>query len=507
MADSFRTPITSRRTFIRVMGAAGLSLALAQAGLPQAAKAATATHPMPDSAGIPNGPSTWGWDAPDLLDFDPSTSPWARYLRCTIPRASRIDAFAPTQAHPDLDPATQLSMLDLDYAGTVYQGRAQPIGRQDYVYTERYWPYIDIWGSWHGQMLRSMTDQDIIDKVNVTAGVIDIPDPSYVEAAHKSGARIIGGWFWPRNADFSTFLVQRADGSFPVADKIVEIKKYFGYDGIFINQEATVTKDQITSLFAMFDYIKSIDDDFYIQYYDADLRGSGVLDYQNQLDESNVVALGAPGKQSVDSIFINYAWPTVDPGLVNSRATATKHGFDPLQVAFAGVEMQKGGFNPLEDFGQIAGPGKTAATSIALFVPDQYWGDAATNGLVFTPQDRTTYRDLQRYMWSGPKGNPALSGRTQKNPSPGRSNTLFYQGFDGWRTGSRNARRTARSPSPPHSTSGSEADSHSKEAGSGRVPGTTRASRTCPSPGSTGQRAEISPSTSMRRTPGRADTA
>ncbi|GAB3934357.1 hypothetical protein GCM10029976_043200 [Kribbella albertanoniae] len=409
----------SRRTFITVAGA-GLAAALGHAGPAQAAAA-----PKPGSGGIPPGPSTYGWNAPDLLDFDPATHPWARHLRCLIPRAQRIAPFAPTQAHPDLDPAVQLSMLSHDDAGSIYEGRNQPIGLEEHVYTHRFWPYIDIWGTWHGQVLPSVPDEVVKDPSAPGRyyGVVDLPNPGWTEAAHKNGARAIGGWFWPRTqANFDAFLEQRPDGSFPVADKLIELRRYFGFDGLFINQEATITAAQADKLRKLFLYVKKTDPDFYLQYYDAVLP-DGTLDYQNELNAQNVGWLSG----GVDSIFLNYDWPRVDPALTGSATTATAAGFEPHKVVFAGAEHQMGGFNPREMFTDLTPP----PTSWALFVENQIWATAAGQGLTATPAGRATYRDLEQRFWSGPTGNPTTSGRLEERTPPYRTDVLNYKRWDG----------------------------------------------------------------------------
>ncbi|WP_350278354.1 hypothetical protein [Kribbella sp. HUAS MG21] len=422
----------SRRTVLTV-GGAGLAAALAGVAPARAAGAADAAVPKPGSGGIPPGPSTYGWNPADLLEFDPRTHPWARHLRCLVPLAPRIEPFAPTQAHPDLDPEVRLSTLSLDDAGTIYEGRNQPAGLEGHTYTQRFWPYIDIWGTWHGQVLPSVPSDVVADPSapGRNYGVVDIPNPGWTEAAHKNGVKTIGGWFWPRTGvDFGEFLVQAADGSFPVGDKLIEIRQWFGFDGLFINQEAAITAAQAAKLRDLFRYIKAQDPDFYLQYYDADLP-NGVLDYQNMLNHKNVPWLGAPGDQTVDSIFLNYGWPYVDADLTKSARTATDAGFDPRAVAFAGVEHQKGGFNPEECFTDYAYPGHPGPISVALFVEDQYWATAANSGGTTTPEGRAKYRDLEQRFWSGPTGNPATSGRLEERQPPYRTDVLNYKRWDG----------------------------------------------------------------------------
>jgi endo-beta-N-acetylglucosaminidase D len=422
----------SRRTVLTV-GGAGLAAALAGVAPVRAAGVADAAVPKPGSGGIPPGPSTYGWNPADLLDFDPATHPWARHLRCLVPLAPRIAPFAPTQAHPDLDPEVRLSTLSLDDAGTIYEGRNQPIGLEGHTYTQRFWPYIDVWGTWHGQVLPSVPS-DVVATPGAPGrnyGVVDIPNPGWTEAAHKNGVKAIGGWFWPRTGvDFGEFLVQAGDGSFPVGDKLIEIRQYFGFDGLFINQEAAITAAEAAKLRDLFRYIKAQDPDFYLQYYDADLP-NGVLDYQNMLNRKNVPWLGTPGDQTVDSIFLNYGWPYVDPDLTGSAKTASDAGFDPRAVAFAGVEHQKGGFNPEECFTDYAYPGHPGPISVALFVEDQYWATAANSGGTTTPEGRAKYRDLEQRFWSGPTGNPATSGRLEERQPPYRTDVLNYRKWDG----------------------------------------------------------------------------
>lgn len=326
-----------------------------------------------------------------------------------------------------------MSTLSLDDAGTIYEGRNQPIGLEGHVYTQRFWPYIDVWGTWHGQVLPSVPSDVVADPSapGRNYGVIDIPNPGWTEAAHKNGVKTIGGWFWPRTGvDFGEFLVQAADGSFPVGDKLIEIRKYFGFDGLFINQEASITAAQAAKLRDLFRYLKAQDPDFYLQYYDADLP-NGNLDYQNELNQKNVPWLGTPDDPTVDSIFINYGWPYVDADLSGSAKTATAAGFDPREVAFAGVEHQQGGFNPEECFTDYAYPGHPGPTSVALFVEDQYWATAANSGATTTPEGRAKYRDLEQRFWSGPTGNPATSGRIEPRTPPYRTDVLNYKRWDG----------------------------------------------------------------------------
>lgn len=423
------SPRFSRATFLRVAAAstAATTLAPLTSELAGAAEPGTAE---PGTGSIPPGPSTHGFLAEDLLDWTPESHEHAKHFRCLIPRARRIPPFRATQAHPSLDPSTQLVTVSGDYRGDVYDIRPQPIGQQNQVYTQRFWPYIDIFASWHGQVSPGEKHPDPDDD-DLPYGVIDIPNPGWTEIAHKNGARTIGGWFWPRDDNFDKWIQKDSSGTFPVGKKLVQIKRYFGFDGYFINQEKTVTKKQIAALSEMFRYMKSLDDDLYLMYYDADLPNSGKLDYQNRINEDNVGWLGTPTHPIADSIFMNYDWPKADPDLTASRSTVLRHGFDPKQSAFGSTECQQGGFNPLENFSDYANPKKKAPVSWALFVENEIWNTAAKDGKTSTKTGRRKYRDYERKFWSGPKGDPSQSGRLKRRKPPYRKNRLDYKVWDG----------------------------------------------------------------------------
>ncbi|WP_285725803.1 endo-beta-N-acetylglucosaminidase [Psychromicrobium xiongbiense] len=449
------TPGLSRAMFIRygVLGTAGAVAAPTVLGATATAAFATdapqpvdpqapgAVLPGNRSGGIPAGPASHGFLAADIVNWSPATDPNAKHFVCHIPRAERIPAFAATQAHPTLDPATQLLMIDGDYRGSIFDERARAIGDEAYVYTFRYWQYLDVFSSWHGQLTPQVPEASVVDRnaSGRTYGVLEIPDAGWTEAAHKNGARSIGCWFWPRNASFSDFVVKNADGSYPVADKMIEIRTYFGFDGYFLNQEGGVPSAEAQAFRDMMAYLKSKDPECYLQYYDA-MLSDGELDYQNMINNKNVDWLGTPEKPLMDSIFMNYGWLRgwgtsgtngPDPDLTRSAATVSALGFDPKKVAFGTTEFQQGGFNPSEIFGDLAHPGKKPPVSWGIFVPSELWNRGTQDGTTRTVYGRSLYRGLEQKFWSGPMGDPARSGRLSQPTTPYRSNIWNTAGFDG----------------------------------------------------------------------------
>lgn len=72
-----------------------------------------------------------------------------------------------------------------------------------------------------------------------------IPSPDVIDAGHRNGVPVLGTIFynWSSSIEdqekFVASMRQDPDGSFPVARKLVDMAKYYGFDGYFINQETT----------------------------------------------------------------------------------------------------------------------------------------------------------------------------------------------------------------------------------------------------------------------------
>ncbi|MGU7934849.1 endo-beta-N-acetylglucosaminidase, partial [Streptococcus suis] len=96
-------------------------------------------------------------------------------------------------------------------------------GEEFKAYAFDYWQYIDSMVFWEGL----------------------IPSPDVIDAGHRNGVPVLGTIFynWSSSIEdqekFVASMRQDPDGSFPVARKLVDMAKYYGFDGYFINQETT----------------------------------------------------------------------------------------------------------------------------------------------------------------------------------------------------------------------------------------------------------------------------
>lgn len=394
-----------RRTFISLLGAAGVAIGLTGPVGPFTPPAHAADDPAPGRA--PHQPYMHGYNADSLKDWSPQTDRHAKFFRSRVPLAPRIAPFAATQADPDLATGPQLMNLSYDYDNSFFTAH-----KYNDVFARRllrFWQYTDLYGSWHGMPVDgSPTDHP-------EHGLINLPNPAYTDAAHRNGVKSLGCWFWPRDGEFSDYLEQRADGSFPVADKLIQMAAYFGFDGYFINQEADTAPADAVKLMEMLTYLRAqAPEGFHVQWYDT-ITVNGKLDYQNQLNGKNAPWIQNGDTPVSNSLFANYWIPDAEQ-VETSRTTAKKLGLDPYEVVFHGTETEKYGYNPPYDTRLVFPEGEPARTSWALFGSHFPWDRYPDRD---NPDAQDAVFQRERRYWSGPNEDPTRTGRTEYVPWPG----------------------------------------------------------------------------------------
>ncbi|WOO78114.1 Cytosolic endo-beta-N-acetylglucosaminidase [Vanrija pseudolonga] len=364
-----------------------------------------ATRPDGAAGRAPHQPYQHGYNASGIKAWSADADPQARYLRSRVPLAARISPLAATQANPSLSPAVKVVDLALDYDGSFFTSFKYADDFSRRVSTG--WSYVDLYGSWHGMPVAGSSES------TPEHGVVNLPNPGWTDAAHRNGAKSLGCWFWPRKGVFGDYLEQKADGSFPVADNLVAMMKYFGFDGYFFNQEASISSSDAAKLLLFVQYLRKIAPVIELQWYDAVLP-SGQLSYQNTVNSRNAPWLLSGGKRGVSSIFVNY-WLGSAAQIDTSVATTTGLGLDPHGVVFQGTECEKYGFNPAYDPRIFLPESAPHRISWGLFGSHFTWRGYAN-------PDSSALADVQavakreRQYWSGPNSDPSRTGRTTYVP-------------------------------------------------------------------------------------------
>ncbi|WEV53460.1 Ig-like domain-containing protein [Bifidobacterium sp. ESL0704] len=403
------------RRGVRAMATTLFGMTLSAAMMFGGATAASATDTLPwgmtdaKYAVGENQPYNHGYTGEDILNWSPGSDEYASRLRARVPLQQRIAPDAATQKDANLPSDTQMFDLAGDYGNAFFESFHDNNVFSQYLFD--YWQYADYYGSWHGQPSQGV-DKTLYDPNKdwtqkwFEFGMMNLPNPAYTNAAHKNGAKSIGAIFLSDNdrgeQTYRDLLKDKAkDGSYPVAAKLVEIAKYFGFDGYFINQESAVDAQDIG---AYKDFIKQITDQgIYVQWYDAAVDGTGNVDYQNQFNAANSPWVKDPAKGKIsDSIFLNYWYD--NNMLKNSAAHARSLGLDPKQTVFAGLEAGGHKFDSIDYNAKhmqsnLDANGKPLLSLAALgsdFVSSEL-GDSKK----VKPEYQNEVFDRERRLWTG----------------------------------------------------------------------------------------------------------
>jgi len=387
------------RLFPTVAAAAALAIMLTPAPA-----SATDTLPWPgDAAKGANQPYQHGYSSADLLRWTPESDLFGDLTRARVPLQARIAPLKATQANPNLDPAVQNLTLAGDYGNAFFE--SYPYNNEFSAYLFNYWQYTDYYAPWHG-----MPTEGVPEKLYDPAldwrekwfefGMLNLPNPGYTNAAHVNGVKSLGCVFFSENdrgtQTYTEMLVQDANGDYPVARKLVELARWYGFDGYFFNQEEpSVAVADIPRYKAFLKVIR--DSGLYVQFYDAVDNNTGARSYQNAFNNVNAPWVRDPKLGDVsDSMFLNYWWSKSK--LTSSRDYAKSLGLDPRQAVFAGLEAGMYQFNQPYNLDDNLGADGVPMNSIATLGADFVHSDMAGK-----EDDANQWKayDRERRWWTG----------------------------------------------------------------------------------------------------------
>ncbi|WP_062108948.1 endo-beta-N-acetylglucosaminidase [Bacillus niameyensis] len=318
-----------------------------------------------------------------LLNWSPENDPDAELNRASIPLNN--NRFKGHQINPLAHPEAGVTSAAISLSN---HDQSSPVGDNDFnVYAFDNWQLIDSYIFWSG------TDE----------GIFALPSPDIVDAAHRNGVPVYAtiGFPWGPPApgalaEIERFTQQAADGSFPVADKMIEVAEYFGFDGYFFNQETFgVDRETAVRMNELMRYIKR-NSDLRISWYDAQ-SNNGAVSHQNAVNGNNdmYVKPADDGVYSIDEFFVNYNWGTSH---INTTVnTMREHNRDPYD-AYAGFEIQQNSYNTRVNTDALLDGNMQPKVSIALYAPN------STMGLSKDPAD---FHEKEKNLWTGPQGDPA----------------------------------------------------------------------------------------------------
>ncbi len=231
-------------------------------------------------------------------------------------------------------------------------------GEEFKAYAFDYWQYLDSMVFWEGL----------------------VPTPDVIDAGHRNGVPVYGTLFfnWSNSiADqekFAEALKQDEDGTFPIARKLVDLAKYYGFDGYFINQETTgelvAPLGEKMRQFMLYtkEYAAKVNHPINYAWYDAMPYKYGRY-HEDGLGDYNYQFMQKEGdKVPADQFFANFNWNKEK----NDHSVEMAKWLERSQYdVFAGLELQQGGsYKTKVNWDALLDENGKLRLSLGLFAPD-----------------------------------------------------------------------------------------------------------------------------------------
>ena len=373
-----------------------------------------------------NQPTYAHWRVNDVLEWEPGDDQYSEFMRAKVPLQERNEAFNATQANPLLTQEVECLSLAGDYGNQFIR---PPLYNDKFAqYLHQFWQYEDYYAEWHG-VVTAPTPYELMDmeagwwERAYEFGAIAMPNPDYTNAAHKNGVKSLGGMFFPRTEHTNQVLFTDENGRYPIADKMVEIAKYYGFDGYFINAEENLP----ASYMPMYEeFCRQITEQgIYVQSYASCLYGQNNQSSWGRIDYSNKDATGFSNwvkgtddeTVAANSLYMNpgpsKAQVDGSVNIMNSLGLdARKTVFQTLEAGQTGFSGVRGSLNNLLDENLVPRTGIATLGSETAWghLDEQVFGHTGNNSY---SENRRGDSDYQKYViarertwWSGASNQP-----------------------------------------------------------------------------------------------------
>lgn len=329
----------------------------------------------------PGQPYASYWFPAELLTWTPAGDSDAPYNRSGIQLSIRSCGDTQCNAHATCDEGG-VSALSIMYPSTSFNPSQGGEGIDSYAFN--YWQYTDNLTFWGG---------------SAGEGLILAPNPGVIDAGHRNGVPVYGTVFFPPVAyggqiQWVWDFVQKTGSVFPVADKLIEMTEYYGFDGWFINQETAGGDPQLAGdMRDMMIYIQE-NSDLDVQWYDA-MTETGGISWQNALNNNNDWYFQYGSDLVSQWMFLNFWWSAA--GLASSASHATALGRSPYEL-YAGVDVQANGYNTGVNWDALFPEGQPHVTSVGFYCPN--WTYSSSSG------HSNFYQRANRF-WCGENRDPS----------------------------------------------------------------------------------------------------
>ncbi|XP_077979787.1 cytosolic endo-beta-N-acetylglucosaminidase-like [Glandiceps talaboti] len=137
---------------------------------------------------------------------------------------------------------------------------------------------------------------------------VTIPPPGWTNTAHKHGVLMLGTLIteWNDGLQRCQEFLKDEDSYRALADKMVEITKYYNFDGWLVNIENKIEPEKVNNLHGFMKYLTHklhvVIPHSQVLWYDSVIK-DGTLSWQDELNDKNRMFFDV-----CDGIFLNYTW-------------------------------------------------------------------------------------------------------------------------------------------------------------------------------------------------------
>ncbi|XP_039766941.1 cytosolic endo-beta-N-acetylglucosaminidase [Ornithorhynchus anatinus] len=242
--------------------------------------------------------------------------------------------------------------------------------------------------------------------------LLTIPPVGWTNAAHRHGVSVLGTLIteWTEGASICEMFLGGTEDTFrAVADQLVRIAQFFGFDGWLVNIENVLTAAAVSNAPR---FLRYLTEELHRQvpgslvlWYDSVVEG-GQLKWQDELNEKNRVFF-----EACDGLFTNYNWREE-----HLERTAAAAGARPQDV-YVGVDVFARG--------SVVGGRFETDKSLALIRKHKLSAALFAPGWVYECLDRSHFlRNQDRWVRGAPGGGGARlpgAGEAGLRASTGRT--------------------------------------------------------------------------------------
>ena len=315
----------------------------------------------------------------ELKNWSPDNDPDARYNRGSIELRDRWMG-------PNVNPlaSRDAKVMPLAMSNARASEAASQGGDGDFVYAFNNFQYVDTYNFWGGSS---------------GEGPIAIPSPEHIDSAHRNGVPATGTIFIPwgdyayGNRFVQEMVEKNPDGSYPAADKLIEIAQYYGFDGYIFNAESGTGVEGFKDFLAYIQRKKP--DNFTISWY----NGSGTLNtdsIQNWMQDGDT--------RITDEWWLDMSGNGYVDGTIEA---AQEMGVDPWNIhstweywPMSGMSGTKGG-----DYHARLDENRILKISLGILAPTVTLTQAKDSDDFINVQDQK--------LWVGPTFDPSSTYRPQ----------------------------------------------------------------------------------------------